>query len=116
MNKKGKNTPAQKNSKKTESVPLIPLRDWVLIKEEMHNVGEEKTLSGIIIPASGDKNESTKRGKVVAIGEGKVEDGKKIPVSVSVGDVVIYQWGDKMKIDGEEFTLVKDSEIIAKAK
>jgi CobQ-like glutamine amidotransferase family enzyme len=80
------------------------------------NNGEEKTLSGIIIPASGDKNESTKRGKVVAIGEGKIEDGKKIPVSVSVGDVVIYQWGDKMKIGGEEFTLVKDSEIIAKAK
>ena len=49
----------------------------------------------------------------MAVGPGRMEEGKVIPVSVEIGDNVLFQWGDKIKIDDEEYYIVKESEILA---
>lgn len=110
--KKSVKKSAPKMSKAETGVPIQPLHDRVLIKE----LGEEEmfktSASGIIIPDSG-KDEGGKRGKVIAVGEGKVDDGVRVPVSVKIGQIVLYSWGDKIKVDGEEYVIVRESEIIA---
>lgn len=90
---------------------IVPLFDKVLLKEvKAENL---KTKSGIILPESANPDKDTNKGEVVAVGPGRYDDGKLIPMHVKVGDVVIYAWGDKMKIDGEEYTIVSESNISA---
>jgi chaperonin GroES len=89
------------------------LADRILLKpfseEEMN-----KTASGIIIPDTVSK-EKPEQGKVVAVGEGRWEDGKRIPVSVKVGDRVVFsRYGyEEIKVDDEEFYILKEENILA---
>ena len=90
---------------------LRPLGDRVLVKPEK---AEQKTASGLYI--SSGAQEKPQRGEVIAVGAGKLDDkGERIPVDVKVGDVVIYgkYGGNKVKIDGEEYLLMRDSDIYA---
>ena len=90
---------------------LRPLRDRVLVKPEK---AEQKTASGLYI--SSGAQEKPQRGEVIAVGAGKLDDkGERIPVDVKVGDVVIYgkYGGNEVKIDGEEYLLMRDSDIYA---
>lgn len=94
---------------------IKPLHDRVLVRED-ENSNEKKTASGIIIPVTVDDDKGGKRGEVVAVGPGRLEDGKIVPISVKIGDKIIFQWGDKVKIGDEEYYLVKESEILAVVK
>jgi chaperonin GroES len=94
------------------SKKVKPLGDRVLIKEDI-NSKEKKTASGIIIPITVNEDKGGKKGEIVAIGEGHYEDGKLIPISVKIGDEVLFQWGDKIQIDGEEYYIVRESELLA---
>ena len=94
------------------SKKVKPLGDRVLIKEDI-NSKEKKTVSGIIIPITVDEDKGGKSGEIKAIGEGHYEDGKLIPINVKVGDKVLFQWGDKIQIEGEEYYIVKASELLA---
>jgi chaperonin GroES len=90
---------------------IKPLADRVVVKplEE-----EEKTTSGIVIPDTA--KEKPQQGTVVAVGPGRVSDsGKTVPVGVKVDDVVIYAkyGGTEVKIDGEEYLILKESDILA---
>ncbi len=89
-----------------------PLADRVLIQEDTDSK-EKKTSSGIIIPVTVNEDKGSKRGKVVAVGAGRLEEGKVVPLSVKVGETVLFQWGDKIKVDDEEFYLVRESEVLA---
>ncbi len=91
---------------------IKPLQDRVLIREDGESK-EKKTSSGIIIPVTVNEDKGSKRGEVVALGPGRYEDGKLVPVSVKEGDKVLFQWGDKIKVGEEEYYLVKESEILA---
>ncbi len=91
---------------------IEPLQDRVLIREDEGNK-EKKTSSGIIIPITVNEDKGSKRGEVVAVGKGRFEDGKVIPIAVKVGETVLFQWGDKVKIGDEEYYLVKESEVLA---
>ncbi len=89
---------------------IQPLFDYVLIEP----LEKETTLpSGIVIPDSA--KEKPQEGKVVAAGPGKTDDGKLIPLTVKVGDVVMYKkWGGtEIKIDGKEHLLVKEEDLLA---
>ena len=91
-----------------------PLHDRVLI-EVLDS--SEKTAGGIIIPDSAQ--EKPQEGKVVAVGGGaKTEDGKKIPMDVKVGDKVLFgKWsGTEVKIDGKEYSIMKESDIMGISK
>jgi chaperonin GroES len=89
-----------------------PLYDRVLIKESLAS-SEKKTSSGIIIPITVNEDKGSKSGEVVAVGPGRTEDGKRIEISVKVGDKVLFQWGDKIKVDGDDYYMVRESEILA---
>ena len=104
-----KNKPVQKSSK----IKIQPLADRVLIKPL--SAKDKKTASGIIIPETVSK-EKPEQGKVIAIGEGRIdESGKKIPVKVKVGDTVLFsKYGyDEVKIDEEEYFILKEENILA---
>lgn len=99
-------------SKKEAKPKLQPLQDRVLIKEDTSSA-ERKTGSGIIIPVTADQDKASKKGEVVAVGPGRMEEGKLVPVSVKVGSTVLFQWGDKIKVGEGEYYLVRESEILA---
>lgn len=110
----------KKNMKKNEpkvlkelKVKIIPLADRVLLREILEEGKETKTEFGIYIPETVDTDKGAKKGEVVAVGTGRYEDGKLIPVLVEVGDIVLYQWGDKVEIDGGKYVLVRENEISA---
>jgi chaperonin GroES len=85
-----------------------PLHDWVLLKRLKE---EEKTKGGIIIPDTA--KEKPQEGKVLAVGKGKIEDGKLIAPQVKVGDRVLFgkYSGNEIKMEGEEVLLVRESDI-----
>lgn len=90
---------------------IIPLGDRVLIKEIKN---DQKSKTGIILPDSHDAHKGPKEGKVIALGEGKIIDGKLIPLSLKKGDTVFFSWGEQLTVDKEEYFLVKESDISAK--
>ncbi len=95
-------------------IQLRPLGDKVLIRPLSDEELGTTSPSGIIIPDTVNRDKAD-RGEVVAVGPGRWdEDGeKRIPVSVAVGDRVIYQWGDKLEFAGTEYYLVSESNISA---
>ncbi|OHA17416.1 MAG: co-chaperone GroES [Candidatus Taylorbacteria bacterium RIFCSPLOWO2_12_FULL_43_20] len=102
----------KKKNESSSKISVHPLADRVLL--EPLDV-EEKNASGIIIPDTVSK-EKPEQGKVVAVGEGRTdENGKIIPVKVKVGDVVLFsKYGyDDVKIEGEEYYILKEENILA---
>lgn len=94
-------------------ITLEPLGDRVVVKPADNN--EEKvSASGIIIPETVDKEKPAK-GKVVAVGAGKYDDGELIPMQVKVGQTVLFsKYGyDEVKVDGVEYYILSESQILA---
>jgi len=89
---------------------IKPLGDKVLLKQLE---SEEKTKSGIVLPDTA--KEKPQQGKVIAVGSGKIIEGKKVPLEVKVGDVVLYKkYGpDEVKIDDEEYLILSEEDILA---
>jgi chaperonin GroES len=98
-------------TKKQSNVPIKPLYDRVILKEVIK--GDNKTASGIIIPDSADESKDTKKGEVVAVGEGRMVEGKLEKPPVSVGDKVLYSWGDEVVIEGQKYIIVGSDNISA---
>jgi chaperonin GroES len=94
------------------SQKVRPLEDRVVV-EPLE--AEEKTAGGILLPDTA--KEKPQRGKVVAVGPGKVnEDGKRQPMSVAVGDEVLFgrYAGNEIEIDGKEVKIMRESDLLAK--
>ena len=92
---------------------IRPLFDRVVIKScEV----EETTKSGLIL--TGNAKEKPQMAEVIAVGPGGVVDGKDVTMSVNVGDKVIYSKyaGNEVKLDGEEYIIVRQSDIPAVVK
>jgi chaperonin GroES len=89
---------------------LKPLGDRVVIKQLE---AEEKTKSGIVLP--NQSKEKPQEAEVLAVGPGGIIDGKEIKMEVKVGDKIIYSKyaGTEVKIEKEEFIIVKQSDILA---
>jgi chaperonin GroES len=89
---------------------LVPLGDRVVLKQ---CVAEETTKSGIVIP--GQAKEKPQQAEVVAVGPGGMVDGKEITMQVKVGDTVIFSKysGTEIKLEDEEFIVVRQSDILA---
>jgi chaperonin GroES len=89
---------------------IKPLADRVVIKALPL---EEKTKSGIIMPDTA--KEKPQEGEIVAVGHGKVEKGERVALDVKVGDRVIYSKyaGTEVKYDGQEYLILKESDILA---
>ena len=90
---------------------LKPLGDRVIVEvvEE-----EETTASGIVLPDTA--KEKPQRGRVLAVGPGRYEDGKLVPLDVNDGDEIIFSkyGGTEVKVGGEEYLILRESDILAK--
>jgi len=88
---------------------IKPLADRVVIKPEP---AEEKTSSGLYIPDTA--KEKPQKGTVVAVGEGRYENGTKINMTVKEGDTVLYgkYAGTEITLDGEEVLIVREADIL----
>lgn len=89
---------------------LKPLGDRVVLKQLE---AEEKTKSGIVLP--NQAKEKPQQAEIVSVGPGATVDGKLVPMQVKQGDKVIYSKyaGTEVKIDKEEYIIVKESDILA---
>ena len=89
---------------------LVPLGDRVVLQQI---AAEETTKSGIVLP--GQAQEKPQQAEVVAVGPGGVVDGKEVEMQVSVGDKVIYSKyaGTEVKLEDEEFIVVRQNDIVA---
>ena len=89
---------------------IKPLADRVVVKAVE---AEETTKSGIVLP--GQNKEKPQQAEVLAVGPGGMVDGKEIKMEVKVGDKVIYSKysGTEVKIDEEEYIIVKQADILA---
>jgi len=89
---------------------IKPLFDKVVVKA---TAKEETTKSGFILPSGAQQKQET--ATVVAVGPGGVIDGKEVAMQVKVGDVVLYSKysGSDFKVDGEEFTIISQNDILA---
>ena len=96
-----------------KKLSLKPLGDRVVVKPS-EKEGEKKLASGIIIPETVDK-EKPMKGEIIAVGAGKYEDGKRVPLQVKVGDLVLFsKYGyDEVKVDGQEYFILSESSILA---
>ena len=89
---------------------LVPLGERVVLKQLE---AEETTKSGIVLP--GSAKEKPQQAEVIAVGPGGMVDGKEVAMQVKVGDKVIYSKyaGTEVKLDGQEFIIVKQNDILA---
>ena len=91
---------------------LKPLGDRLIVQaiEE-----EETTASGIVLPDTA--KEKPQRGKVLAVGDGKLDDnGQRVPLDVTEGDEVLYSkyGGTEIVVDGEDLLVLRESDVLAK--
>jgi chaperonin GroES len=89
---------------------LKPLEDRIVVKPSEE---EETTVSGIVIPDTA--KEKPQEGEVVAVGPGRFEDGKRVPLDVVVGDKVIYSkyGGTEFKVQGQEYLILSARDVLA---
>jgi chaperonin GroES len=88
-----------------------PLHDRIIVQRL--DEGEQQ-IGGIIIPDSA--KEKPQQGKVLAVGDGRItEDGTRIPLDVRSGDLILFgkYSGQDIKLDGEEYLIVKEDEVLA---
>lgn len=89
---------------------LVPLMDRVVLKQIE---AEETTKSGIVLP--GSAQEKPQMAEIIAVGPGGMIDGNEVTMAVKAGDRVIYSQyaGTKAKVDGVEYIIVRQSDILA---
>jgi chaperonin GroES len=99
-----------KKRKERRFMKFKPLRDRIFVKFSSE---EEKTAGGLYIPDSA--KEKPQKGTVIAVGTGKVtDDGKRQPMEVKVGDTILFDKysGSKIKIDDEEYLIIREEDIL----
>jgi chaperonin GroES len=91
------------------AVKIRPLHDRVIVKRLEE---EEKTKGGIIIPETA--KEKPQEGRVIAVGPGKRDDGKLVPLDVKEGDKILFgkYSGTEVKLDGEEHLIMREEDIL----
>jgi chaperonin GroES len=91
---------------------LTPLGDRIVVRAIE---AEEVTPSGLVLPDTA--KEKPQRGRVLAVGEGRYEDGKRVPLDVAEGDEVIFSkyGGTEVKLEGEDLLILRESDVLAKA-
>jgi chaperonin GroES len=93
------------------TVQMTPLHDRVLVRRLE---GKETAKGGIIIPDTA--KEKPQEGEVIAVGAGKMEKGRRIPLDVKVGDRILFgkYTGNDITMDGQEYLILREDEILAK--
>jgi chaperonin GroES len=97
--------------REVERMNLQPLGDRIVVEvvEE-----EQTTASGIVLPDTA--KEKPQRGRVLAVGKGRYEDGKLIPLDVEVDDEIVFSkyGGTEIKVEGDDVLILRESDVLAK--
>jgi chaperonin GroES len=95
---------------KTATAKVAPLSDRVVVKASEES---ETMRGGLYIPDTA--KEKPQQGEVIAVGPGRTEDGKRVPMEVKAGDKVLYgkYSGTEVTIDGEQLLILRESDILA---
>ena len=90
---------------------LQPLGDRIVVKPKDED--ESTTTSGLVIPDTA--KEKPQLGEVLAVGPGEFSDGERVPMDVSVGDLVFYAkyGGTEVKVEGEEYLVLSSRDVLA---
>lgn len=100
-------------TKGKKSIRITPLGDRVLIKPVERKEKEKKSAAGILLLSQGD-DDKVDRGTVIAVGPGRIDsNGNLIAMKVKAGDTVLFQWGDRLSLYGEEYFIVNETGILA---
>jgi chaperonin GroES len=93
------------------TVHVTPLHDRILVRRLEE---KETAKGGIIIPDTA--KEKPQEGEVMAVGVGKIEKGKRVPLEVKVGDRILFgkYTGNDIKIDDQEYLILREEEVLAK--
>ena len=93
------------------TVNVTPLHDQVLVRRLEE---KETAKGGILIPDTA--KEKPQEGEVMAVGAGKIEKGQRVPLDVKVGDRILFgkYTGSEIKIDGQEYLILREEEILVK--
>ena len=94
----------------SSKVAIKPLEDRIVVQAVE---AEQTTASGLVIPDTA--KEKPQEGVVLAVGPGRFEDGKRLPLDVSVGDVVLYSkyGGTEVKYSGDEYLILSARDVLA---
>jgi len=97
-------------TKNAASVNVGPLADRVVVRSLDRN---EQTRGGLFIPDTA--KEKPQEGEILAVGPGRFDDGKRVPMEVKVGDKVLYgkYSGTEVTIDGEALLILRESDVLA---
>jgi len=97
-------------TKSASGVKITPLADRVVVKALEET---EQMRGGLYIPDTA--KEKPQQGEVVAVGEGRWEEGKRVPMDVKVGDKVLYgkYSGTEVNLDGEQYLILRESDVLA---
>src|SRR5258707_14561236 len=101
----------RRNGAEKMTVNITPLHDRVLVRRLEQT---ETAKGGIIIPDTA--KEKPQEGEVIAVGAGKLEKGHRIPLDVKAGDRILFgkYTGSEIKIDGQEYLILREEEILVK--
>ena len=103
--------PKRSNNPNVMATKVKPLADRVLVEAA---AAEETTKGGLYIPDTA--KEKPQRGKIIAVGSGRIaDDGKVTPLSVKVGDEILYgkYSGTELSLEGKDFLIMRESDIYA---
>ena len=97
-------------SKTSSSVKVAPLADRVVIKALEET---ESMRGGLYIPDTA--KEKPQQGEIVAVGPGRFDEGKRVPMDVKVGDKVLYRKysGTEVTLDGDQYLILRESDVLA---
>ncbi|HEX6598122.1 MAG TPA: co-chaperone GroES [Gemmatimonadaceae bacterium] len=97
-------------AKTSSSVKVAPLADRVVIKALEET---ESMRGGLYIPDTA--KEKPQQGEIVAVGPGRFDEGKRVPMDVKVGDKVLYgkYSGTEVTLDGEQYLILRESDVLA---
>jgi len=96
--------------KNATSVTVSPLADRVVVRSLE---GQEQTRGGLFIPDTA--KEKPQEGEILAVGAGRFDDGKRVPMEVKVGDKVLFgkYSGTEVMIDGESLLILRETDVLA---
>ena len=97
-------------TKSATSINVGPLADRVVVRSLE---GNEQTLGGLFIPDTA--KEKPQQGEIVAVGPGRFEKDKRVPMDVKIGDKVLYgkYSGTEVTVDGEQLLILRESDVLA---
>ncbi len=92
---------------------IVPMGDRILVVVKEETPKEVTTKSGIILTEEAKKKSRQRIGTVVKVGKGRYEAGKRMPMDIEEGNKVIFDFGEEITIEGEDYYILREIDVLA---